>query len=257
MNLNIILGAILTFFAIYFGAPELRNDFGLYLRGDAFILVIGGTIASTMTGVSIKEFGGIFKVVRVILFGSKNQLDIVGAINTMISVSEAAQSTSKQNLGASFAGKDGFLDRGLEMVAAGIEKDFIDQTLETDISELVKRHNKMTNVIRTMGSYCPMFGMLGTILGVIQVLKDVSSIDTIIAGMSLALLTTLYGLFFSSIIFIPLTNKLKSLSNDEKLSKEIIREGILLVMDKEIPLKVEKYLTSYITSNEKEKFAKS
>ena len=255
--MNILIGLVLAVVFLVLGIPGLAQNWQVYIDVPSIYLVIGGTIASTMTGVSIKEFTGIFKVVKVILFGAKNQLNIHGAINTMIAVAEAAQSTSKQNLGSSFAGKDGFLDRGLEMVAAGIEKDFIDQTLETDISELVKRHNKMTNVIRTMGSYCPMFGMLGTILGVIQVLKDVSSIDTIIAGMSLALLTTLYGLFFSSIVFIPLTNKLKSLSNDEKLSKEIIREGILLVMDKEIPLKVEKYLTSYITSNEKEKFAKS
>ena len=214
MNFNIIVGGALTFLVVYFGAPEMRNDFQLYIRPDAFILVLGGTLASTMTGVSFKEFFGIFKVLKVMFFGAKNQLDIDGSIRTMISVSETAQTASKQNLGASFAGKDGFLDRSLEMVAAGLEKDFIDQTLETDIDELGKRHNKMINIVRTMGSYCPMFGMLGTIIGVILVLKDVSSIDTIISGMSLALLTTLYGLFFSSVIFIPLTNKLKSLSND-------------------------------------------
>ena len=254
MNLSIIFGLFFVFLTVYFGAPEIRDNFAIYLRPDAFILVLGGTFASTMIGGSVKQFFNVFKVLKIMIFGTKKQLDINNAIKIMISISEAAQSKSKQSLSNSFSGKDPFLDRGLEMVASGLDKDFINQVLETDIYELEKRHNKMLNVTRTMGSYCPMFGMLGTIIGVIQVLKDVSSIDTIISGMSLALLTTLYGLFFASIIFIPLTNKLKYLSNLEKLTKEIIREGIILIMNKEIPIKVEKYLTSYVTSSEKQKF---
>ena len=78
MNFNIILGGMLTFLVIYFGAPEMRNDFQLYIRPDAFILVLGGTLASTVTGVSIKEFLGIFKVLKVMFLGTKNQLDING-----------------------------------------------------------------------------------------------------------------------------------------------------------------------------------
>ena len=85
-----------------------------------------------------------------------------------------------------------------------------------------------------------------------MVLKNVSDIDNIVSGMGLALLTTLYGLFFSSIVFIPFSNKLKQLSDQEILSKEIIREGVAMILDKEIPLKVEKYLTSFLHSSKKE-----
>ena len=256
MNLNVIFGAVLTFFAIYFGAPDIRENFGVYIRPDAFILVIGGTFASTMTGVSIKEFLGVFKVFKVVIFGARKKSKPNEVIKVLISVAQSAQSGSKQSLGATYKGRNKFLDRALEMVGAGLDKEFINQTLETDIDELENRHNKMINIVRTMGSYAPMYGMAGTVIGVVQVLKDVTSIETIIGGMSLALLTTLYGLVFTSVLFIPVTNKLKSLSNTEKLANEIIREGILLIMDKEIPLKVEKYLTAYINTAEKGKFAK-
>ena len=74
--------------------------------------------------------------------------------------------------------------------------------------------------------------------------------------MALALLTTLYGLFFSSIFFIPLSNKLKNLSEQELLTKQIIAQGVEMVLDKEIPLKVEKYLTAYVQSTQKEAASK-
>ena len=84
-----------------------------------------------------------------------------------------------------------------------------------------------------------------------MVLKNVSDIDNIVSGMALALLTTLYGLFFSSVFFIPLANKLKGMNEEEILTKDIIRVGTLMVMDKEIPLKVEKYLLAYIEQSKK------
>ncbi|RAP29503.1 hypothetical protein DID76_04010, partial [Candidatus Marinamargulisbacteria bacterium SCGC AG-414-C22] len=167
MNVNIFFGFLLAFCAIYFGAPDIRDNFELYLRSDAFILVFVGTIASTLIGVSFKEFGKIAKCFKMLVFGSKKQLSTENAIKTMIKVAETAQTASKQNLLSSVEGQDMFLDRALEMVGSGLDKEFINQTLETDIFELSKRHNKMINIVRTMGSYAPMFGMAGTVIGVV------------------------------------------------------------------------------------------
>jgi len=108
----------------------------------------------------------------------------------------------------------------------------------------------MSQAIRNMGSFAPMFGMIGTIMGVTQVLKNVTDIGNIVQGMSLALLTTLYGTVFSAVVFMPVANKLKALNAQEMLAKEIIVEGIAMVMQKEIPLKVEKFLASYLDSKQ-------
>jgi len=96
-----------------------------------------------------------------------------------------------------------------------------------------------------------MFGALGTVLGIVKVLTNVTNVDSVIAGMSLALVTTIYGLILSSFVFIPLSNKLKSLSASEVVTKEIMMEGVLAIMDKEIPLKVEQYLNAYLETGAK------
>ena len=142
------------------------------------------------------------------------------------------------------------------MVAAGLDKEFVLDALYTDIDELRNRHSKKISAVRTMGSFAPMFGMAGTVIGVIQVLKNVTDIENIVAGMALALLTTLYGLIFTSILFIPLANKLQALSEEEVLSKQIISQGTEMVLDKEIPLKVEKYLTAYLESSQQDNLFK-
>ncbi len=257
MNFNIFVGIFISIMAIFFGAPDVRKDIGAYWAIDAFILVFLGTIGSTLISVSFRDFNGVFKILGLVFFGKKKFLTSFESIEAMISIAEEAQSASRQSLPEKVKGKkDQFLMRSLDMVAGGLDKDFILQTLETDIEELRNRHSKKIVTIRTMGSFAPMFGMAGTVMGVIQVLKNVSDIDNIVAGMALALLTTLYGLFFTSILFIPLSNKLKDLSEEEILSKQVIMQGVEMVLDKEIPLKVEKYLTAFLNSNDKDKFAK-
>ena len=253
MNLNIFVGLFMAYLAIYFGAPDIRKDWIVYIRLDAFTLLFLGTCASTLISTSFEDFKGLIKVFRNTLFKKKTHLSPEEAIVTLVNVAEQAQSVSKLALPDLIKNKsDLFLSRGIEMIAASLEKDFIVSTLDTDISENRLRHSKMITTVRTMGSFAPMFGMAGTVIGVIMVLKNVSDIDNIVSGMGLALLTTLYGLFFSSIVFIPFSNKLKQLSDQEILSKEIIREGVAMILDKEIPLKVEKYLTSFLHSSKKE-----
>ena len=252
MEFMIISGLLAMIASFYFGVPELKTDYALYLEPNSFTLVFGGTIASTMLSSSFKDFKTIFKVFKGLLIKTKVMAPI-DAVNLLVQISEKAQGASKQALADEGKGKgDGFLDRSLGMVAAGLDKDFIRRTLETDIAEIQRRHSVVVNMIRTMGSYAPMFGMTGTVMGVTQVLKNVTDISNIVQGMSLALLTTLYGLILSSVIFIPISNKLKAQTVKEVLSKEIILEGIMMILDKEIPLKVQKYLTAFLESSEKQ-----
>ena len=253
MNLNIFVGFFITILAVYFGAVDIRKDVTVYLQIDAFILVLLGTMGSTLISTSFDDFKGLTKLFKNIFFSKRSFMQPIDAIRTMVFVAEEAQTASRQSLPDIVKNKNSlFLTRSLEMVAAGLDKEFILDTLHTDIEELTQRHVKKVSIVRTMGSFAPMFGMLGTVVGVIQVLKNVTDIENIVSGMALALLTTLYGLFFTAILFIPLSNKLKDLSEQEILSKQIITQGVEMILNKEIPLKVEKYLTSYLNSNQKD-----
>jgi len=251
MDISIFLGLAVAFFSFFVGVPELREDLNLYLQPNSFLLVFGGTIASTLMSSSLNDFKNILVIFKQLIIKPK-VLMADEAVKILVSVSEKAQSMSKQALVGEGKGiGDGFLERSLALMAAGLDEEFVRKTLETDIAEIESRHGNMQNVIRTMGSYAPMFGMTGTVLGVTQVLKNVTDISNIVAGMSLALLTTLYGLILSSVVFIPVSNKLKGRTRDEILTKEIITEGVIMIMQKEIPLKVERYLQAYLASKHK------
>ncbi len=246
----VFLGAAIAIIAIMIGAPDVRENIMVYLQPASFIMVIGGTIGSTMISSSKEQFKNNLIIIRQVLFRPK-KLQPKEAVEILVHVSKVAQTASKQALAKEGVGKgDGFLERALGLVADGLDKDFINRTLETDIMEIRRRHTTMNTNVKTMGSYAPMFGMAGTVIGVIQVLKNVTDIDNIVSGMALALLPTLYGLVLSMIIFIPFSNKLKGMSDSEIMVKEIIREGIMMILDREIPLKVERYLTAYIAKNE-------
>ncbi|RAP31978.1 hypothetical protein DID75_05530 [Candidatus Marinamargulisbacteria bacterium SCGC AG-410-N11] len=251
MDFMVLIGVGISIAAILVGCPDIFKDLMNYLQPNAMVLVLVGTIGSTFISSSKKSIVSIGKVFKHILF-RKKKLQPLEAVDALVDIAKIAQTASKQSLADLGGGKgDGFLGRALGMVADGLEKDFVNQTLITDISEISRRHELQITAVKTMGSYAPMYGMLGTVVGVIMVLKNVSDIDVIVEGMALALLTTLYGLFLSSVFFIPLSNKLKGMNEDEVLTKEIIRVGILMIMDKEIPLKVEKYLLAYIEQGQK------
>lgn len=248
MDIFIFLGLGVAALAFYFGVPDLRTDIQTYLQLESFILVTGGTIAATMISASSTQLKNVLSLFRQLVF-QKKQADPGEILKRLVSISEKAQSMSKQALVEEGNGiDDGFLARALELIAGGLDTDFIRNTLETDIIEIQRRHQMMTTMVRSMGTFAPMFGMTGTVLGVVKVLQNVTDINNIVAGMSLALLTTLYGLLYSSIIFIPLTNKLRGKTAQEVIVKEMILEGVLMINQKEIPLKVEKYLMSYLST---------
>jgi len=253
MDLMLILGLLIAFVSFYFGVPDLRVDLLNYLDANSFILVFGGTIAATVISSSKSQLQGLLTLFKQMVITPK-EVEPYQMIGVLVKIAEKAQSTSKQAL-VNEAGNidDGFLRRALELVGAGLDKEFIRNTLETDIFEIERRHQLMAGTVRSMGTFAPMFGMTGTVLGVTKVLKNVTDITNIVDGMSLALLTTLYGLVLSAILFIPLTNKLRSKTAREMIVKEMILEGVIMIYDKEIPLKVEKYLQSYL----KTKFKKS
>lgn len=253
MDIMVLLGLLLALISFYFGVPNLRSELFLYFQLDSLFLVLGGTIASTMISTSVKQFRSILTVFGYLVFRRK-RLEPRQAVEILVRISEKAQSSNRQALSTEARGvDDGFLYRALSLVGDGLDRDFIKQTLETDISEIERRHTQVSNMVRTMGNFAPMFGMIGTVLGVTKVLQNVTDVENIVAGMSLALLTTLYGLILSTLLFIPSANKLKGMTAREVLTKEIITEGVLMIFDKEIPLKVEKYLMAYLAS----KFKKS
>jgi chemotaxis protein MotA len=252
MHIMILMGLALSVITLFYGVPDLWDNAGVYLDGRSFLFVFGGALGATMISITPKEFLSIIKILTGYMFITSKALNNYDVVYTLIEISEVANRSGKEavlDMGKALG--DGFLDRALVLMGAGLERSFVQTVLETDIFEEKSRHAQMIVFIRTMGSSGPMFGMLGTVMGIMKVLQNVTDIDSVVSGMGLALLTTMYGLILSAVYFIPLANRLKRMNDENALTKEIIMEGVLAIMDDNIPLMVEKKLLAYLQSKDK------
>ena len=254
MNIMVMLGMLVSITCLFYGMPGLWSNIGIYIDINSFVLVLGGTVGAAIISTSPKDFVSIIKIISGYMYMKRKKIDNYKTVLKLVEIAEEANRSGKESvleMGKGYG--DGFLDRALTLMGSGLDSEFVAIALETDILEEKKRHLRIIAMVRAMGSFAPMFGMMGTVMGVMQVLQNVTDIDSVVAGMGLALLTTMYGLILSTLYFIPITNKLKYLNDQDGLTKEIIMEGIMAVMDNQIPLMVEKKLMAYVSSADKAK----
>ena len=212
--------------------------------------MLGGTFGQIIS-TSPKDFVSILKIVSGYMYRSGKKLTLIKRFKNWSKLQEANRGKRKRiRNGQRVWGR---LRPALTLMGSGLENEFVAIALETDILEEKKRHMRIIAMVRAMGSFAPMFGMMGTVMGVMQVLQNVTDIDAVVGGMGLALLTTMYGLIISTLYFIPITNKLKYLNDQDGLTKEIIMEGTIAIMNNQIPLMVEKKLMAYLSTADKPK----
>lgn len=148
---------------------------------------------------------------------------------------------------------DEFVVKGIQMVIDGIEPESIKDILEFEIYAIQKRHSYGHDVFIKWGELAPAFGMLGTLIGLILMLSDLSDANAIGIGMATALITTFYGALFANLILIPIGNKLQSQTGEEVFTKEMVIEGVLSIQSGVNPRIIEEKLTTYLSPEEKVK----
>ncbi len=209
------------------------------------MIVVGGATAATIISMSLKQFlsiGGVFKVV---FFEQK--YDIEGLIKQIVSLAEKARKDGVLALDKELPSiQDDFLRTGLEMVVDGIETELIMQILEIKMEAASQRHEKGRSIFDTMGTYFPAFGMIGTLIGLVQMLRKLDDPSGIGPGMAVALITTFYGAVLANLVFLPIADKLKRKNEEELHYQNIIVTGILAIQAGDNPRVVEMKLRSYL-----------
>ena len=132
------------------------------------------------------------------------------------------------------------------MVVDGVEGEIVRDVLEAEIASMETRHGQLIGMFRKLAEYAPVFGMIGTVIGLINILGNLSNPDALGSGMALALLTTLYGVFFANVFFSPLANKLERLHGMEVAARELALEGILVVREGASPRLLVERLEAYL-----------
>jgi chemotaxis protein MotA len=168
-------------------------------------------------------------------------------INTLVNFSQKARREGILSLEQEASEvEDTFLQSGIELAVDGTEPELIREILSTDLDKIETRHKFGQGIFSTMGNYAPAFGMIGTLIGLVQMLRAMDDPSAIGPGMAVALLTTFYGCILANLIFIPIAGKLKSRSGEELLIKELMIEGILSIQSGDNPRIVEQRLKSFL-----------
>ena len=152
--------------------------------------------------------------------------------------------------------KDDFMKTGLELVVDGIEGDLIVEILNNNISEIEGRYSKGAKMYKTWGSYAPAFGMIGTLVGLIQMLAELDNPDNIASGMAAALITTFYGALLANLILNPLGFNLENKGQREVENREMMLIGILSIKNGDSTRVLEEKLKSFLNEKEKVKYEK-
>jgi chemotaxis protein MotA len=249
--IEIILGLGVGLLSVYYVMAK-AGLLGLLFNLEAFILVFGGTVGSTIITYPLRILINALRAVLVTLFGVKRYRP-QNVIRTIVNLAERVRTEGIFGIQNQLNTMDKFLRDGLQMIIDGIDPEVIRENLEKEIVFTRKRHEQIISVFRNMGTYAPIFGLLGTLLGVVQVLKNITDVKSLGTSMALAVTTTLYGIFFANFIFLPLAGKLESSSEEELLIKEVMIEGILSIQKGDIPLIVSKKLEAFFSQKHRKK----
>lgn len=217
------------------------------------IITIGGSFCSLLVNYSFRDMKKLFKVV--IQSFRDVPLDSVEILNQFIEISRKARREGLLSLEDKISEiNDSFLKKGLQMVVDGIEPETIRDIMELEISEMERRHKLGSDMLRAWGGYAPAFGMIGTLIGLIQMLANLSDSSKIASGMAVALITTFYGAVLANVLLNPMAQNLALKSENEAAVRDMIIEGVLAIQSGVNPRIVEDKLICYLSQDEKIKY---
>jgi len=256
MDLAALIGTLGAFLVVIFGVVvSAIGPAGLPLLFDApsLVIVIGGTLIAAIGSNPLDvTFPGLFKSIGKV-FKSKS----VPLIETLVIIVDVAKVARKNVLAIEDSLpsiENEFLRNGLRLVVDRVDRELITEIMMSEMKYADKKKSSDMMVIKGMTSYAPAFGMIGTLIGLIMMLADLSDPNSIGPNMSVALITTLYGALMSNGIFMPWATALDSARKSELVLYEMVRDGILFIEKNERAEFIEQDLMNYLTPELKAKY---
>ena len=240
---------ITTIFGIFAGIALLvlavKRDITLFFNVPSLMITFGGAFAATLINYPLRQVLGVLRVTRKAFFSKP--MDPYSVIDMLVGLSEKARREGILALDHEVPViKDDFLRRSLQSVVDGTDREVLKERLEKEIAYLVERHKQGQEIFISMGTYCPAFGMVGTLMGLIMMLYQLDDPKKVGPGMAVAIITTFYGSLAAYLLCIPVAGKLKVRSSEEVLIKEVVVEGVLAIHSGEAPRVIGEKLKAYI-----------
>lgn len=240
---GLVVGIGLIVWAIVSGAGD---KVGGFLDYQSVAVVIGGTIATTLISFPLRSVLGVANVVKNAFFAKECSPQKL--IQDLVSYAEIARRDGILSLErVTREIDDAFLVKGVQMAIDGTDPDLIEQILNTELEGVADRHALGKSIFETAGKYAPAFGMIGTLIGLVIMLQNMSDFEKIGSGMAVALLTTMYGAILANLICLPVADKLARRSQEEILLKQIVIRGVMSIQSGDNPRVVEQKLKTFLS----------
>jgi len=247
MDIASVVGIVLANGAMIW-AVALGGSFSIFIDVPSIVLVIGGTAASTMIKWTVNDLKTLFTVYLKVFFNtmpnSKSMIDEI------IKLGEIARRESVFAL-EKVPVEDKFLKKAVTLAADNRPPEVIESILSLEISALEGRHGKGAEILEGMAGDGPAYGMIGTLIGLVQMLQNMSDPSSIGPAMAVALLTTLYGAVIMNVFTNPMAAKLKQFSKAEATKMNIIVAGVLGIVAGENPRTIREKLESFLPPNDR------
>jgi len=245
MDIATVVG-VFGAFGVIIGAIVLGGSAGMFVNIPSLVVVIGGTLATTLGQISLADFLGSFKVgIGAFMHKSTPPTQV---IEEAIDLANVAR---KEGILA-LEGKeieDKFLKDGIQFCIDGHPADIVKKMLARDINLSLERQLKGIKMFKSVATAAPAMGMIGTLIGLVQMLANMSDPKSIGPAMAVALLTTLYGAVIANAIAVPIAEKLKSISDNERINRLIILESITGIQEGTNPAILRQLLNTFIPEN--------
>jgi chemotaxis protein MotA len=245
--IGLVSGSILILVSILMGGSA-----GIFFNVPGLFIVAGGTIAATFIKFKMGDvIGSINVAMKAFLQKMESPEDIITEmVNfTRIAKKEGLIALEKETPSDEFSAK------ALRYLSDGYDEGLIEDMLNKDIRLTLQRHTTGQSVFKSMGDAAPAFGMIGTLIGLVQMLASMEDPSTIGPAMAVALLTTMYGAVIANLICLPLADKLALNSEKEKLNKSIILEAAIAINRGVSPMVLEESLKIFLSPKNREKVA--
>jgi chemotaxis protein MotA len=256
MDITTAVGTLLGFSLVLFAMSSGDGGLLLFLDVPSLFIVLGGTTAVTLVNFPLGVVKGIVKVILRTFF-----FKLASPSHEIERIVEYANLARKEGLLALESKlqevHDPFFAKGVQLVIDGFPGETVRDIMELEAEWQRQRHVTGKKMLDALGSFAPAFGMIGTLVGLVQMLQNLSDPSKIGGGMATALLTTLYGAMAANMLFIPLAGKLEMRANEEALLRELMIEGIVSVQSGDGPQLIKERLKSFVAPAAREAVAAS
>ena len=245
MDIATVLG-ISGGFGLILISMILGGDIAIFINVPSLVVVCGGTMASALINYPLSDVLAIVGPLKKAFFN--RDVDASGSITQLIEFATIARREGILALESHVENaEDEFMAKSIQLAIDGTAPELIKDILTTEVAFMEDRHARGQSLLSDMGAAAPAFGMIGTLIGLVQMLAGMDDPSAIGAGMATALLTTLYGSVLSNVVFLPLAGVLKVRTASELLLREIAIEGILSIQSGDNPRAVEQKLKSFLS----------